>query len=104
MLHDGRSTIANVEPSTLVPAVVIESMSSWVSRLCSQADGEDVLNAFAYSSAFHPMCMAIVETMQQIPIAVQVGWRVWRCDAAGNEASCMCRFRRVAERWKVQVH
>lgn len=54
MLHDGRSTIANVEPSTLVPAVVIESMSSWVSRLCSQADGEDVLNAFAYSSAFHP--------------------------------------------------
>jgi len=28
MLHDGRSTIANVEPSTLVPAVVIESMSS----------------------------------------------------------------------------
>ena len=73
MLHDGRSTIANVEPSTLVPAVVIESMSSWVSRLCSQTDGEDVLNAFAYSSAFHPMCMAIVETIQQIPIAVQVG-------------------------------
>ena len=34
---------------------------------------KDVLNAFAYSSAFHPMCMAIVETMQQIPIAVQVG-------------------------------
>ena len=74
MLHDGRSTIANVEPSTLVPAVVIESMSSWVSRLWSQADGEGMLlNAFAYSSAFHPMCMAIVETMQQIPITVQVG-------------------------------
>lgn len=47
--------------------------NTWRTEKYPRAHGEDVLNAFAYSSAFHPMCMAIVEAIQQIPIAVQVG-------------------------------
>ena len=73
MLHDGRSTITNMEPSTLEPAVVIESMSNCVSRPCNHADGEDGANTVAYSGAVHPARRTTVETAQQSPTAAQVG-------------------------------
>ena len=73
MLHDGRSTIASTLPSTLEPAVVIDSMSNWVSRSCNHSDGGDAANMAAYPGASRPVRTVTVETMQQAPTAEQVG-------------------------------